>query len=127
EGMKVLARYRRAGGLPPLLHEAKTDAEGRFRLEAFHGGWMLQVLGEEREGRVIAGVALGDLVQVRFDDVPDLEIRTQIYRLAALPQPHLLRGHFQGDADAFLEYTRARVPPAALERALEEAAPSPGE
>jgi len=129
EGMRVLARYRRSGGLPPLLKEANTDAEGRFRIEAFHGGWMLQVLGEEREGRVIAGVALPDLVQVRFDDVPDLEIRTQIYRLEALPQPRLLRGHFQGDADAFLEYTRARVPAAALERALEDAgaAPSTGE
>jgi hypothetical protein len=68
---------------------------------------------------VIAGIALGDLVQVRFDDVPDLAIETQVYRLDALPQPHLLRGHFQGDADAFLEYTRARAP-GALERALEE-------
>jgi hypothetical protein len=120
EGMKVLARFRRAGGLPPLLHEGKTDAEGRFRIEVFHGGWTVQVLGEERDGRLLAGVALPDLVQVRFDDVPDLEVRTQIYDLQLLPQPHLLRGHFQGDADAFLEYTRARAPAEVLDRALEE-------
>jgi len=120
EGLKVLARCRRAG-LPLLVREAKTDAEGRFRIEAFQSGWMVQVYGEEREGRVIAGIALADLVQVRFDDVPDLDIRTQIYRLERLPQARLLRGHFQGDADAFLEYTRPRVPAAVLERALEEA------
>ncbi|HEX5137543.1 MAG TPA: carboxypeptidase-like regulatory domain-containing protein [Planctomycetota bacterium] len=130
EGLRVLARHRRPG-LPLLVREATTDADGRFRIEAYQAGWMLQVFGEERDGRVIAGIALPDLVQVRFDDVPELEIKTQIYRLDRLPQARLLRGHFQGDADAFLEYTRARVPAAVLERALEEAeksaAPAAGE
>jgi len=125
EGMKILARFqnfaRRQQRLPPLLHEGKTDAEGRFRIEAFHGGWTVQIVGEERDGRVIAGLALADLVEVRFDDVPDLDIKTEIYRLEALPQPHLLRRHFQGDADAYLSYIRERAPAPVLERALEEA------
>jgi hypothetical protein len=122
-GMRVLARHRTAEQmrkrLPPLLREGRTDADGRFRIDAFHGGWSVQLLGEERDGLVLAGRALPDLVQIRFDDVPDLEVKTEAYRLDLLPQPHLLRGQFQGDADAYLAHVRERTPAEFLARALE--------
>lgn len=123
-GMKVLARYTNAERmhqrLPPLLREGTTGDDGRFRIDAFHGAWSVQLVGEEREGLVRAGRVIPDLVQLRFDDVPDLDLKIDVYRLEALPQPHLLRGHFQGDADAYLLYIRGRSPAAVLERALEE-------
>jgi hypothetical protein len=127
-GMKVLARYtdatRRSKRLPPLLREGTTGEDGRFRIDAFHGGWTVQLVGQERDGIVLAGRALPDLVQVRFDDVPDLELKTEAYRLERLPRPELFDGHFQGDADAYLSYLRERKPPELLERALVEAAPA---
>ena len=125
EGMKVLARHvdadRIRKRLPPLVREGKTDGNGRFRIDAFHGGWTVQLVGEERDGLVLAGRAVPEVLQVRFDDVPDLEVSVEIYRLDLLPQPHLLGGHFQGDADAYLAHVRERAPAALLERALEEA------
>jgi len=129
DGMKVLARFqngeRLRQHLPPMVREGKTDAEGRFRIDAFQGAWTVQLVGEERDGRLLAGRMFADLVQVRFDDVPDLDLKIEIYRLDALPQPYLLRGHFQGDADGYLSYTRERVPLSILERALEEAGQPP--
>ncbi len=125
EGMKVLARLvdadRIRKRLPPLVREGKTDADGRFRIDAFHGGWTVQLVGGERGGLVLAGRAVPEVLQIRFDDVPSLDVTTEIYRLDMLPQPHLLGGHFRGDADAYLAHVRERVPRETLDRALEEA------
>jgi hypothetical protein len=132
-GMKVLARHidgnRMRQRLPPLLREGKTDAEGRFRIDAFHGPWTVQLVGEEREGLVLAGRMVEGVTEIRFDDVPDPDLKIEIYRLDLLPQPHLLPRHFQGDADAYLSHIRARAPAEVFERALEEAegAPAAGE
>ncbi len=127
-GMKVLARNRSAEQmrkrLPPLVREGKTDAEGRFRIEAFHGAWTVQLVGEEREGLVLAGRMIDGVTQIRFDDVPDPDLKIEIYRLDLLPQPHLLRGHFQGDADIYLAHIRERVPAEVFARALEDASPA---
>lgn len=124
-GMKVLARNRSAEQirkrLPPLVREGKTDAEGRFRIEAFHGAWTVQLVGEEREGLVLAGRVVDGVTEIRFDTVPDPDLKIEIYRLDRLPQPHLLRGHFQGDADAYLAHIRERAAAEVLKRALEEA------
>jgi len=131
--MKVQARHRTAEQirkrLPPLLREGKTDAEGRFRIDAFHGPWIVQLVGEEREGLVLAGRVVEGVTEIRFDDVPNPDLRIEIYRLDLLPQPHLLRRHFQGDADAYLAHIRERVPAEVFERALVEAesAPAAGE
>jgi hypothetical protein len=124
EGLKILARYQNAQRLrqrlPPLLREGRTDGAGRFRIDAFHGAWAVELVGEEREGIVLAGRVLDELVQVRFDDVPDLDLRIDAYRLDALPYARLLAGHFQGDVGAFLAHVRERVAPELLEGALAE-------
>jgi hypothetical protein len=127
--MKVLARFQNAERLrqrlPPILREGRTDELGHFRIEAFHGAWAVELVGEERMGLLVAGRFADDLVQVRFDDVPDLDLRVAIYRLEALPQTHLLRGHFQGDVGAYLAYIRERVPATVLDRALDQAEGAP--
>ncbi len=129
-GMKVLARHvdpaRMRKRLPPLLREGKTDSGGRFRIEAFHGGWTIQLVGEERDGLVLAGRVVEGVTEIRFDSVPDADLKIEIYRLDALPQAHLLHRHFQGDADAYLSHVRERAAREALERALDTVAPAGG-
>jgi hypothetical protein len=127
-GMKVPARHVDAERIwaAAALREGKTDAEGRFRIEAFHGAWTVQLVGEEREGLVLAGRVVEGVTQIRFDDVPNPDLKIEIYRLDLLPQPHLLGRHFQGDADAYLAHIRERAPAEVFGRALEEAEGAPG-
>jgi hypothetical protein len=126
-GMIVLARFQNGERirqrLPPILAEGRTDADGRFRIPGFHGPWTVELKAEERDGVVLAGRQVDGLVQVRFDDVPELDLTVAAYRLEALPYAHLLRRHFQGDAGAFLAYVRERVPGPLLDRALVGAEP----
>ena len=121
EGMKVLARttnaYRVKNKLPPLLEEAETDSQGRFRIEAWTSIWNLEIPGLERDGIIVSGEErLG--LQIGFTETPDLEIRLSAYRLRELPWAHLLQRHFQGDVRGYLEYVRARVPERRMKVAL---------
>ncbi|MHC4547906.1 MAG: hypothetical protein ACYTEZ_03945 [Planctomycetota bacterium] len=121
-GLQVLARTtnaeRRRQRLPPLLREARTDEEGRFRIGVFWAHWNVEVRGAVREGVVIAGHRVADGAHVRFDDVPELEVRVDAYRLAELPHARLLERHFQGDVGRYLAYVHERVPERRLARAL---------
>jgi hypothetical protein len=123
-GLVVLARFQNAERvrkrLPPIVAEGRTDASGRFRIPARHGPWTVELKGEERDGVLLAGKMVDGLVQVQFDDVPDLDLRLEAYRLDALPHADLFQRHFQGDVGAFLAYVRERVPAALLDRALLE-------
>jgi len=118
-GLRVLARTtnpaRVRQRMPPLLREGRTDEDGRFEIPCFWANWSVEVVGLSREGTVFAGQRTG--ADVRFDDVPQLEIRIDAYDLRALPWPRLLGGHFQGDVVRYLAYVRERVPAHVLDRA----------
>ena len=107
------ARIRKR--LPPLLRRGKSDGDGRFRIPAFWAHWGVEAIGTQRGGVVFEGVRTD--APVRFDDVPQVEIRVVAYDLRALPYARLLGGHFQGDVARYLAYVRERVPDAVLERA----------
>ena len=76
------------------------------------------MIGAERDGRVVSGLGVEEGVRLTREDVPDLDLRTDVYRLEALPWAHLLRRHFRGDVDAYLAHVRARVSPGRLGAAL---------
>lgn len=118
-GVTVLARTtnpaRIRQRMPPLLRKGRTDEDGRFSIPVFWANWSVEVVGLSREGTVIAGHRAG--ADVRFDDVPQIDIRVDVYDLRALPWPRLLDGHFQGDVARYLAYVRERVPAHVLEAA----------
>ncbi|MGH7163534.1 MAG: carboxypeptidase-like regulatory domain-containing protein [Planctomycetota bacterium] len=125
EGVRVLARTtnreRVALRQPPFLLEGTTDAEGRFRIDAWHATWGVEVCGLERaDGErvlLVAGRDLPDGVEVRFEKVPDLEIALDVYRLDRLPFADLFRGRFSGDVKAYLAYVAERATREQLEAA----------
>ncbi|MHC4938166.1 MAG: carboxypeptidase-like regulatory domain-containing protein [Planctomycetota bacterium] len=108
-GATVIARTW--GGGRMLGRNATTDAEGRFRIPAHFASWGVQVIGREEDGLVTSGVAKADAAVVKFDEVPDVEIRVKRYKLIWLPKHELLATHFQGDVDKFLDYLSRRVDP----------------
>ena len=118
-GLTVLARTtnpaRIRQRLPPLLRKGRTDGDGRFRIPVFWANWSVEVVGSSREGIVFTGCRTG--ADVRFDDVPQVEIRIDAYDLRRLPWARLLGGHFGGDVARYLTYVRERVPERVLEAA----------
>ncbi|MHC4223204.1 MAG: hypothetical protein ACYSX0_00700 [Planctomycetota bacterium] len=120
--IEVLARatipQRVRNRLPPIVKKARTDAHGRFAMDAFWGHWSLDVVGVEREGTVFESRKLRGGVDLRFDDAPEVELTLRAYRLRALPDSRLLKGHFRGDVGAYLDYIRPRVREGRMRHAL---------
>jgi len=129
-GLEVRARYQDAERirrrLPPLLRTATTGDDGRFRVPAFRGDWTVEIVGQVQDGIVYAGRRVDEVARIRFDEVPDLEVDIEAYRMEALPRTDLLERHFRGDVDAYLAYIRERVHPHVLELARTLRSP-PGE
>jgi len=122
-GLKVTASTTNAGRirrhLPPIRRTGTTGTDGRFSIDVYWGLWRVGVSGVRRDKLVIAGRRLEKDVAIKFDAVPDLLLKTQVYRLEALPRPRLLQGYFQGRVDAYLDYIRARVPKGRMRVALD--------
>ncbi|MFQ5846026.1 MAG: carboxypeptidase-like regulatory domain-containing protein, partial [Planctomycetota bacterium] len=112
------ARVRQ--GLPPLWREGRTDTLGRFRIGAFPSVWLLHVpaVSIEAAGRVLLvdGHVVRQGVRITAQEVPEVEVRLDAYRLAALPHSGRLRTRFGGDVKRYLDWVRARFPEA-LDRA----------
>jgi hypothetical protein len=111
--IEVLARatnpQRVRNRLPPIIKEARTDANGRFAMDAFWSQWSLTVVGAEREGTVFESKDVEGGVHLRLEDAPEVEVTLRAYRLRALPESKLLKGHFRGHVGAYLDYIRPRV------------------
>ncbi|MHC4933021.1 MAG: carboxypeptidase-like regulatory domain-containing protein [Planctomycetota bacterium] len=120
--IEVLARttnpQRVRNRMPPIVKRVQTDAHGRFAMDAFWGQWSLEVVGAERGGTVFESRTLEGGVNLRFDDAPEVEVTLRAYRLRALPDSKLLKGHFRGDVGAYLEYIRRRAADERMRRAL---------
>ncbi len=111
-GLKVVARTIRVAGNRPGTYlvalEAETDKDGRFTMPAKLGTYGVQVNARRDGDLIIGGWLRSDAAVLRFDDVPELKITIDRYRLSRLPQPHLLARNFRGDVDRYLEYVRRR-------------------
>jgi len=111
-GLKVVARTIRVAGNRPGTYlealEAETDEDGRFTMPAKLGTYGVQVNARRDGDLIIGGWLRSDAAILLFDNVPDLRITIDRYRLSRLPQPHLLARNFRGDVDRYLEYVRRR-------------------
>jgi len=130
EGVKVLARTTNPGrvrqGIPPLLREATTDADGRFEIPASFAIWSLEVVGYVENGLIHEGFFASE-VALRLEEVPRFDRELNVYRLADLPRAGQLDGYFRGDVGRYLSWLRARVPEATMEAARVLPEPPDGE
>jgi len=112
EGLRVIARTLKPAGpgymASTVALEAKSGRDGRFRIPAKFATWGLEVQGRLAKGVVTRGWVKANAAQVRFDDVPDLEIEAITYIHARLPQPHLLGRRFGDDVNRYMEYIERR-------------------
>ena len=111
-GLRVVASTVRVAQDRPGTYvdrrEAKTGDDGRFTIPAEFLTWGVQVFASVDGDIVTAGYVGNDAAVVRFDEVPDLEIRVVRYRLSHLPQSRLLETRFRGDVDRYLDYVTRR-------------------
>jgi len=114
-GLQVLARTFTSGGM--LLREGETDSFGRFSIPVHFTTWGVEIVGRVEDGVLTGGAVEPDAAPLKFDDVPDLELRVTRYELRALPRTELLETHFDGNVKKFLEYLGRRVPRAVMARA----------
>ena len=124
------ARYENKGfslgGGRMMVRSGETDDQGHFEIPCLTGFWRVFTIGQlvrDEEGAILIAGAQLDSVNIRFDDVPTLDMTITRYRLLALPRPGLLR-RFSGDVDKYLAHLRERAPAIVLARAEIKPAPA---
>ena len=116
EGAEIIARTSIGAGRRNFLRKAKTDADGRFVIDAMWGTWWLLVTPELR-GQVVYANRGFRTVALNFEKVQPADMTVDAFRLRALLDFHLLRAHFRGDVRGFLDYTLPRMHPRRIELA----------
>jgi len=121
EGLQVIARTRDTSKewfeSGTLVREAKTGADGKFRVPVEFGTWGVEIPGRVDGGVLTRGWVQPDAAQIRFDNVPDFKVEAIRYVFARLPQRHLLERKFQGDVNRYMAFIERRYSKASLARA----------
>ncbi|MHC4957124.1 MAG: hypothetical protein ACYTGN_02030 [Planctomycetota bacterium] len=105
-----------AGGRRNFLRTGETGPDGMFRIPAAWGLWAIEVVPVQRGPHVYAPRPIG-VVELVFDDAPEIVVVADAYWLRALGDFGKLRSHFTGDVKAYLDWTIPRMDPRRVEAA----------
>jgi hypothetical protein len=115
--VKVRARTSKgAKGRKNFLRVGETGPDGSFRIPAIWGLWSIDVEAVRRGDHVFAPRPI-PIVELKFDDAPEIDVVADAYWLRALRDFRKLRSHFTGDVKAYLEWTIPRMDPRRLQAA----------